>query len=164
VSRPYIQDEVLDEVEPVPVIPLLRGWVRGLLVALALFLVGIFAIALWLNPYRGGTVWTDGTHQQLGLPPCRFKELTGRPCPSCGMTTSFALLVRGDVWHSLQANAVGTLLAAVCLVFIPWGLLCAVRGRLYLIQSIEATLTRLIVVFLVLMMLRWAVVLLWTSW
>ena len=34
-----------------------------------------------------------GTHQQLGLPPCNFVTLTGYPCPACGMTTSFALLV-----------------------------------------------------------------------
>ena len=49
------------------------------------------------------------THRQLGLPPCTFKEMTGLPCPSCGMTSSFALLVRGDVMNSLRANAVGTL-------------------------------------------------------
>jgi hypothetical protein len=75
------------------------------------------------------------------------------------MTTSFTLLVRGDIWNSLRANAVGTLLAVFCLVFIPWGLLCAVRGRLYVISSIESTLTRLVVIFLVLMLVRWGIVL-----
>ena len=31
------------------------------------------------------------------MPPCNFVLMTGKPCPSCGMTTSFALLVRGDI-------------------------------------------------------------------
>ena len=161
VPLPVIPSEQLEE--PVPVIPLLHGWVRWSLAAIAFVLVGVFTIAVSLDPYQGGEVWTDGTHQQLGLPPCNFKFLTGKPCPSCGMTTSFALLVRGDLWSSARANVVGTLLALVCLAVIPWGVLCAVRGRLYLIHSIEWTLMRLVVVFLVAMLLRWAIVL-WLTW
>ena len=48
------------------------------------------------------------THTQLGMPPCNFVVMTGKPCPACGMTTSFALLVRGDVGASLRANWAGT--------------------------------------------------------
>ena len=99
------------------------------------------------------------THRQLGLPPCTFKELTGLPCPSCGMTTSFALLIRGDVGNSLRANAVGTLLAAFCLTMIPWGLATVVRGRPLFIQSMERTLTLVVVTLLTLMLLRWGIVL-----
>jgi hypothetical protein len=148
--------------EPVEVIPVLRGWVRWILVAMAVFLVGIFAIALYLDPYAGGKTWTDGTHTQLGLQACQFKVLTGKPCPSCGMTTSFALLVRGDVWDSLRANAVGTLLALGCMLFVPWGLYCAVRGRLAVVRDVEPLAIKLVVGFLVLMLLRWAIVLWWT--
>jgi hypothetical protein len=75
------------------------------------------------------------------------------------MTTSFALLVRGDVWNSLCANAVGTLLAAFCLVLLPWSILCAVRGRLYFIRSVEPTVLWLLLTFVTLMLLRWAIVL-----
>src|SRR5262249_10338372 len=116
---------------PLPVVPALRGWVRGILVLLAVLLVAVFVIACCLNPYdENGEPRRYETHRQLGgLPPCTFKYVTGRPCPSCGMTTSFALLMRGDVTNSLRANAVGTLLAIVCLVFIPWSLTCALIGR-----------------------------------
>jgi hypothetical protein len=134
--------------------------VRVALVLVALLLIGIFTIAICLNPYReDGTPLRLETHRKLGLPSCTFKEVTGLPCPSCGMTTSFALLVRGDVFNSLMANAVGTLMALYCLVIIPWNLVCAIRGRLYWIESLERAMTSSVIFFLVLMLLRWAVVL-----
>ena len=63
--------------------------------------------------------------------------MTGVPCPSCGMTTSFALLLHGDIANSLRANAVGTLLAVFCLVLIPWSLACVVFKRFFLIVSLD---------------------------
>jgi hypothetical protein len=150
--------------DPLPVILVLPIWLRCLLAGLAVLLGVVFGIALALDPYQDGKVWDQGTHTQLGLPECTFKQLTKQPCPSCGMTTSFALLVRGDVWHSLKANAVGTGLAAFCLVLIPWCLACALRGRTYLVQSLEWAVTRLVVVFVVLMLLRWGIVLLLTTY
>lgn len=147
--------------QPLPVIPVLRSWVRLILVVLAVLLIGVFALASWLQPYdENGAPRRDETHRQLGLPPCTFKLVTGKPCPSCGMTTSFALLMRGDVWHSLQANAAGTLLALLCLVFIPWGLACALFGRPFVIYSLERALTRLVILFLLVMLARWCIVLL----
>jgi hypothetical protein len=80
------------------------------------------------------------------------------------MTTSFALLVRGDAWNSLRANAVGTLLAAGGLLLIPWCVLSAVKRRPMFILSIERTLTIVVSVFLGLMLLRWGIVLGWIMW
>ncbi len=137
----------------------LRIWVRGLLLVMAAVLVGVFVLAICLDPYKEGRVWLEGTHRQFGLPPCSFKEVTGWPCPSCGMTSSFALLIRGDVLHSLQANAVGTLLAGFLLVFIPWSVASAFQGRLLFIQSVEWVLIRLLVLFFVILLVRWVVVL-----
>jgi hypothetical protein len=101
------------------------------------------------------------THRQLGLPPCTFYLMTELPCPSCGMTTSFALLVRGDIMNSLKANAVGTLLAMFGLAIIPWGLACAVCGRSFFVISLERALVTVIVFFLTLLLLRWVIVLGW---
>src|SRR5947209_922408 len=107
--------------------PPLERWVRQALLGIALGLVGIFGLAAWLNPYEeDGQPRTMETHVQLGLPPCTFRVITGVPCPSCGMTTSFALLVRGDVKNSLRANAAGTVLAVIGLAFIPWRLACVI--------------------------------------
>jgi ABC-type sugar transport system permease subunit len=136
-------------------------WVRLGLVLLVTGWVAVFAVAVSLNPYDDrGTARTMETHRQLGLPPCNFKEITGAPCPSCGMTTSFALLVRGDVWSSLLANCAGTALATLGLVFVPWGLACAVAGRFVLVRSLETLAFRLCMVFLVLLFGRWGLVLL----
>ena len=139
-------------------LPVLSRCVRGILVVIALGLAVVFAIAIQLDPYQGGEPWRMGTHTQLGLPPCTFKTLTGLPCPSCGMTTSFALLVRGDVINSARANFVGTLLAVVCLLAIPWGVTSLVRGRLLFVRSLEWALTWVVGIFLTLLLVRWAIV------
>jgi hypothetical protein len=133
--------------------------VRGTLVGVALGLTAVFSVAVWLDPYDGGSARRMATHRQLGLPPCTFYDVTKLPCPSCGMTTSFALLIRGDVLNSLRANAVGTLMALFCLAVIPWGIASAVRGRTLFIRSVERTVTLAVLVFLSLMLIRWALVL-----
>lgn len=148
------------EPEPLDAVPVLAGWVRAVLAAVSVGLVGVFAVAWWLNPYdEEGRPRRMETHMQMGLPPCTFYRLTGLPCPSCGMTTSFSLLVHGDVKNSLRANAVGTLAACLGLAVIPWGLLCAVRGRPFVVWYLEGALTRLVIGLLVLLILRWVVVL-----
>lgn len=125
----------------------------------------VFGIAIWLNPYdAAGQPRRLETHTQLGLPPCTFRTWTGLPCPSCGMTTSFALLLHGDVGNSLKANAVGTLVATVGLLLIPWCLACAVKGRQYLVRNLDRVLLRAVVLFLVLLLGRWLIVLAMIWW
>lgn len=143
--------------------PTLHRWVRVALVLMVAGWVAVFYTAIALDPYQDdGTALRMETHRQLGLPPCSFKELTGYPCPSCGMTTSFALLLHGDVWNSARANFAGTVLAALGLAFIPWALACILRGRVVWIGSVELTLFRLCVAFLVLLFGRWSLALLVT--
>ena len=83
-------------------------------------------VAMWLQPDGRGS----GTHQQLGLPPCTFKFLLNIPCPSCGMTTSWALAVRGDWQSSIQANWGGFVLFLITAVSVPLLLATSIRGRL----------------------------------
>jgi hypothetical protein len=88
-------------------------------------LIAMLAVALWLRPSPLGR----GTHEQLGLPPCTFVVVLGRPCPSCGMTTAWARVVRGQLVPALQANVGGTILALAAVVAAPWMLISAVHGR-----------------------------------
>jgi hypothetical protein len=151
--------------EPADVVPVLTRWVRGTLLVMALGVTAVFGIALWLNPYDAdGQPLRLETHTQLGLPPCTFRIMTGVPCPSCGMTTSFALLMHGDVLNSLRANAVGTLLALLGLAFIPWSLVCILCKRSFFIVSFERALLWGVLIFLTLLLGRWLIVLGLARW
>jgi len=98
---------------------------RIAMVAIALAPLSLLLTAALLTPDARG----HGTHEQLGLPPCTFYVIFHRPCPACGMTTSWAWLVRGEIGHALAANAGGTLLACLSLVGAAWMLVSALCGR-----------------------------------
>lgn len=71
--------------------------------------VAVLSVAVWLRPDATGT----GTHQQLGLPPCSLMNVTGIPCPTCGMTTSFSLAAHGRLWDAIVNQPAGGFLAVV---------------------------------------------------
>ncbi len=152
------EDEELSEAPP----PTLR-WVRVLLVSIGLGWLAVFGIAAWLSPYQDGEPMRNEVHRQMGLPPCNFKMLTGLPCPSCGMTTSFALLVHGDLLNSLRANWVGTLLALIGMAYIPWSLISIWRGRWLGVRTVEPWIIRIVFAWVALMLLRWAAMLAWMN-
>lgn len=91
----------------------------------AVGLSALLAVAAWLQPDPQGL----GTHQQFGLPPCTFRVLFGLPCPTCGMTTAWAHLVRGELGAALQVNAAGALLAMLAVAAVPWLTGSAATGR-----------------------------------
>ena len=156
---PHLDPTTDSDSPPLEVVPVLCWWVRGGLLAVAAGLIAVFAVAIWLRPYDAdGQPLRMEAHRQLGLPSCQFYFLTGIPCPSCGMTTSFALLMHGDLWNSLRANAVGTLLAGFCLLLIPWCLASVFWKRPIFLRSVERALTWSVIVFLGLMLVRWAIV------
>lgn len=93
----------------------------GWLVAVAAVLV----LASVLTPSEAGY----GTHVQLGLPPCGILWMTGMPCPSCGLTTSFAHMVRLQWSEAWQANPWGVALFVTMLASVPFALYSAKRGR-----------------------------------
>ena len=74
-------------------VPRLGRAVRLALVLAALALVGVLVVVRCLTPDPRGF----GTHTQLGLLPCTFERLTGRRCPTCGMTTAYAWFARGQL-------------------------------------------------------------------
>ncbi len=65
--------------------------------------VGVTAVAAFLTPNASG----HGTHQALGMPPCPSVLLFDRPCPGCGLTTSWTAFVHGNFGLSFRAHALG---------------------------------------------------------
>lgn len=86
-------------------------------------LLFILLLSFQLSPSPEG----HGTHCQLGLPACGFLTVTGYPCPSCGLTTSFSYLVRGQVLKSLQTQPFGTVFLATLTAFGIISLIAAVK-------------------------------------
>ena len=79
--------------------------------------LAILLLAAYLRPSPSGM----GTHQQgLGLPACNFLRTTGLPCPSCGMTTSFAWFAKGNLLASAYVQPMGTILALLAAACV-WG-------------------------------------------
>ncbi len=66
----------------------------------------ITVIGVLLNP----SAHNHGTHRQLGLPACPSVVLFDRPCPGCGLTTSWSWMVRGRFVEAFQCNAFGPVL------------------------------------------------------
>ncbi len=96
-------------------------------------LAGLLAVGLLSMLVAAGCVKPDprrlGTHQRFGLPPCTVRVILGIRCPSCGMTTSWAHLVRGQPIQALKANTGGALLALLAVVAVPWLAISAMGGR-----------------------------------
>jgi hypothetical protein len=74
--------------------------------ALGAGLAGMLGLGLYLTPSTTGA----GTHEQLGLPPCGMLLATGHPCPTCGVTTAFALAAHGHLAESLVTQPLGLVL------------------------------------------------------
>lgn len=104
------------------------GPTKSVRILLAIFATGLtagFALAVSLDPDPRGF----GTHQQLGLPACQFRQYLNVSCPHCGMTTGFAHIVRGQLGAAWDSNPAALPLAVLCAAFIPWFGLMAIRGR-----------------------------------
>ncbi len=97
-----------------------RLYALGMVAAAAAVLVAAWRI----DPGRA----TMGTHRQLGLPPCGFLMITRLPCPTCGMTTSFAHTVRGQLPAAIRSQPAGFVLAVATVAAGLAGLFALVSG------------------------------------
>jgi hypothetical protein len=79
-----------------------RRAVGGQLIFFLLWLA-VTGVAIYLTPSTQG----HGTHQQLGLPPCPSVLIFDRPCPGCGLTTSWTAMVHGQVGLAFRAHSLG---------------------------------------------------------
>lgn len=103
----------------------LNWYQRLLLLVSTSCVLALIVLAASLRPAASGL----GTHQQLGLPACTSIVLWNVRCPSCGMTTSWALTMRGRILEAFSANVGGTLLAIIALAYVPISCYFSIIGR-----------------------------------
>ncbi|MEO6710276.1 MAG: DUF2752 domain-containing protein, partial [Planctomycetota bacterium] len=87
--------------------------------------LGLVVLRCFTTPDPQG----HGTHQQLGLPPCSMMQLTGFPCPGCGVTTAASYLVHGDWKQAVVTQPFGALLAVGAVSIFLWAMIETLRGR-----------------------------------
>jgi len=132
--------------------PRLR-WLERLVIVLAgSVLLGLLITAARLTPSPRGM----GTHQQLGLPPCTIVALYGIPCPSCGMTTAWAHLLRGHVVAAVRSNAGGAMLAVLAAMCGPWLVGSGLAGRWLIGPPREGVTLAVGLAIVVLTLMQWA--------
>jgi Protein of unknown function (DUF2752) len=130
------------------------GWpIRLLLLVAAAGILGLLVLARKLEPDPRGF----GTHTQLGLRPCSFLRTTGRPCPTCGMTTSFAWVARGQIDRSWRANPAGCVFAVFSVPLMAWLVATAVANQPCGFKSLSRPLVFLIVAAVTLSLAAWLV-------
>ena len=75
--------------------------------AIALVSLTVLTAAAWLTPNPEG----HATHTQLGMAECTWVVWFDKPCPTCGMTTSFSHAGDGSWTTALTTQPMGALLA-----------------------------------------------------
>jgi hypothetical protein len=111
------------------------GWARWSHALLLLGVLVMVAVGLYLTPDPAG----HGTHQQLGLPPCTIYYLTGRPCPSCGLTTSVSAILHGQFGLAWRANPMGYGIVAAATAIAFNSLFALLWGRSVRIENTRFT-------------------------
>jgi hypothetical protein len=98
---------------------------RAMALMISMICLAVLITAALLPPSPDGM----GTHTRLGLQSCEFYKNYHIPCPSCGMTTSFAWFARGNLLASFYVQPMGTALALLAAISFWTGLYVAITGR-----------------------------------
>ena len=101
----------------------IAGRLTAASIALCCFFV--LGLAAYLKPSHEGV----GTHRAMGFSSCDFMNRTGLPCPTCGMTTSFAWFARGNFLASFYVQPMGFVLAVLTAASAWAALYIAITGK-----------------------------------
>ncbi|MGJ8635764.1 MAG: DUF2752 domain-containing protein [Phycisphaerales bacterium] len=74
---------------------------------LALATLSVLSLAAYLTPNPAG----HATHTQLGMPKCTWVVWFDKPCPTCGMTTSFSHAGEAQWSTAILTQPMGAFLA-----------------------------------------------------
>ena len=106
-------------------LPRLGVGARLLALAISVCSLIVLILAAKLTPSPSGL----GTHRALGLEDCQFLQRTGLPCPTCGMTTSFAWLMHGHPFQSFYTQPLGMILGVAAIILFWAALYISITGN-----------------------------------
>ena len=112
----------------------------------------LLSTAAWLKPDESGM----GSHRQLGAPPCIIPTLFGYPCPTCGMTTAFACVVRGRLADAWCAQPAGLVMALATILAAAVSLGVLLTGRVWVVNWYRVSPTWVALAVVLLVMGGWA--------
>ena len=116
------------------------------------FLAAMLVLGFALTPSPTGA----GTHTLLGLPPCGMLITMGHPCPTCGVTTSFALAVRGQFLDAFVNQPMGLILFAGTVSGLVFAVMTLAAGRSWLPLVTPHAVMAAVMVLVTLGLLSWA--------
>lgn len=125
---------------------------------IALSILGTAIGFVWALSQVAPDARGHGTHEQMGLPPCSWPILYGIPCPTCGVTTSAAHLVHGEVLDAFWVQPFGASLALAGLALAGLALYCLVRGQSLMARLLLLPYPRIFVGAVALLLLAWGFV------
>lgn len=95
------------------------------------------------------------THEALGMAPCGWPRLYGKPCPTCGVTTAACWLVHGNPLQALVTQPFGALGMATALWLGGFALWCLARGRSFLQPLVLLPVARVLLGIVLVFLLGW---------
>jgi hypothetical protein len=97
---------------------------RVVAMTVAVGAAAVLGLAAFLTPAAEGL----GTHEQLSLPGCGWVTVADLPCPTCGMTTSFAHAADGNLLASARTQPLGFVLALATAMAFLLGIYVVITG------------------------------------
>ncbi|MBN2210670.1 MAG: DUF2752 domain-containing protein [Sedimentisphaerales bacterium] len=117
----------------------------------AMVIWSVMVLASFLQPDPRGL----GTHEQLGFPECGFYERTGWPCPTCGMTTSFSYVSRGQIVKAFIVQPAGAVTALLGLILSLFLFDEAVSGVPWHLRLVGMNIKLLFIIYCVILLIGW---------
>lgn len=91
------------------------------------FCLSILSVSILLRPNSEGY----GTHKSLGLPSCLTAKMLGlKRCPSCGLTTAFALIGKGDFQTAIHVHPWAVPFYGLVFVFLGTSIFSLIKKKM----------------------------------
>jgi hypothetical protein len=109
-------------------------------------------IGILLTPSPDGM----GTHTQLGIQPCGMWVIMHKPCPTCGVTTSFALASHGRFVESAVNQPFGLVVFVVMVAGLLVNAWAAIAGRTWFPLATVRRVSIIIIAGFIVLAVSWA--------